>query len=640
VNTRLSVPYSPELARVLSLPRRIWEPEADWIAQQTTAALRRETGTMLLRAIQAVALKEAYEQQGFFGPIGVGHGKTLVFLLLAFVLGAQRPLGVVPAGLLEKTKRDWQALSAHWKIPNWLTLRSYEVISRVPAKDWLDQFQPDLIVFDEVQKLKNRKAAVTRRFERHIKARREREAELGIQFGDPRRLKVCAMSGTITSKSPKDYAHIVQWCLPHLSPVPGTWVELEDWHLALGDLANAASRIDPGALLRFCDERENDARDATEAARRGYARRLRETPGIVGTAEGLLGTSLTIKAIEAWPCPAIEDAFEKLRGNPAKTEAGLEGYRGWELPDGWQLIDGAAVWSAARQLALGFFYVWDPRPPAEWMLARSCWASFVRWVIKSTANSAEPFDSEQDVAMNAARWTTTVDEVLDMKQLPPHEDPEIGARHVYEHWCIERDKPQEDGRPYKPNKKTIWISQEPIKQCLAWMKEHPKGIVWVEHTEFGLELERQARAMVGTGAVALPNTAFYWEEGYNAQGQYIEDATGPIIASFKANYTGRNLQYKWCDNLYTACFSDGEAAEQGIARTHRPNQPEDTVTVDVLLGCLENANSFFKAKRRAEYMQASTTNPQKLCYADNLFPRPDEIAMREGARWQKKDAPA
>jgi hypothetical protein len=60
----------------------------------------------------------------------------------------------------------------------------------------------------------------------------------------------------------------------------------------------------------------------------------------------------------------------------------------------------------------------------------------------------------------------------------------------------------------------------------------------------------------------------------------------------------------------------------------------------VLLGCLENANSFFKAKRRAEYMQASTTNPQKLCYADDLFPKPDEIVMREGPRWQKRDAPA
>jgi hypothetical protein len=638
VSTRIAVPHSPELARVLALPRRIWEPEAEELAKELTGYLRRAGGTMSLRPIQAVALKESYEQQGFFGPIGVGHGKTLISLLLAYVLDCQRPLLVVPAGLLEKTKRDWQILSAHWKIPNWITLRSYEVIGRVGSKDFLDRFQPDGLFFDEVQRVKNRKAAVTRRFERHVKARREYEHEQGIQFGDPRRLKACAKSGTITSKSPKDYAHIVQWCLPHLSPVPGTWVELEDWHLALGDLANEASRIDPGALLQFCDERENDARDATEAARRGLARRIRETPGIVGTAEGLLGTSLTVQAIEAWPCPAIDEAFEKLRGNPAKTAAGVEGYRGWELPDGWQLIDGAAVWSAARQLALGFYYVWDPRPPAEWMLARSCWATFVRDTIKWTAHTDEPFDSEEDVALNAHRWRVTVNEVLERKQLPPHQDPEVGKRHVYEHWRIERDKPQADGKPYKPNKLPIWISNTPIRQCLDWMKAHPKGIVWTDHTEFGLELERAAREE--GRAPELEGTAYFGEKGFDARGRYIEDANGPIIASFKANYTGRNLQFKWCDNLYTACFSDGEAAEQGIGRTHRDGQPEDTVTVQILLGCVENANSFFKAKRRAEYMQASTTNPQKLCYADDNFPRPDEIIMREGARWQKRDAPA
>ncbi len=568
---------------------------------------------MVLRPVQAVALKDAYDHQGSLDPIGVGHGKTLFSLLVAYVLDSARPMLVLPAKLIEKTKREWQILASHWWIPNWINLVSYELLGRVQRKDMLDQYQPDLLVLDEGHKAKNRKAAVTKRLRRYIEhhkfhdpsapgpwAHGMRDCELCAASVPRRPVRVVVMSGTITSKSIREYAHLVQWCVPHHSVVPWTWVETEQWALALDELVNANSRIDPGALLQLCDARENDAPDATTAARRGWQRRLRETPGIVATTEGHLGSSLVVAGIEHYESPAIEQAFDQLRTT-------------WTLPDGWELIDGAAVWRHARELALGFYYVWDPRPPAEWMLARSLWASFARSVIKQGR-----LDSEKDVALHAHEYEkdATVNDVLALRQLPPHKDPTIGARHVYDHWVSLRDT-------FKPNQQPVWICDSALRLAADWMREHPKGVVWSDHVAFGVALEQR------TGY------PYFGPEGLDRHKRYIEDATGPIIASVDANRDGRNLQYKWCDNLDMAPASDGLETEQKYGRTHRPGQPEDTVSVDVFMGCIENVGAFWRAVDRARYMQDTTGNAQKLCYADNLFPALDDIAGRRGPRWSK-----
>jgi hypothetical protein len=638
---RPEVHHSKELARVLGLPRRpagVDSADATALAQGVTAALRTPAGTMTLNNIQARGLYEAWEQQGGLFPIGVGRGKTLLSLLLALVLESSRPLLVLPAGLITKTKRELQHLACHFRIPTWIRMISYEIMGRVQAKNLLFQFQPDLIVFDEAHLVKNRKAAVTRRFDRYITARREIEAaaglgvwprgghldelekdELGWLLNLPR-LRVVAMSGTITSKSLKDFAHIAQWCLPHHSPVPWTWVELEQWALALDDLVNPFSRIDPGALLSFCDERENDAEDMTTAARRGFQRRLVETPGVVATTDGhSCEASIRIEPFEPPPSRAIDQAFETLRR--------------WELPDGWELIDGPAVYRHARELSLGFFYVWDPRPPKVWSEARSCWASFARGVIKGGK-----YDSEEDVALHAHEFRVTVDDIREQRKMRPlrdglgvplsavdslglSEDALIarGSWHVADHWWSVREA-------FRPNKRAVWVCDSMLRACTDWMRKHPKGIVWVEHVEFGQELER------------VSGFPYFGRKGLDKAGRLIDTASGPVIASIDANKAGRNLQFNWSDNLITACMSDGLEFEQLIGRTHRDGQREDTVTFSILTACVEHAAAFDKALSRARYMQDTTGNAQKLCFADRTMPTADEIADLRGSRWEKSRA--
>lgn len=645
-----AVPHSTELERVLAIPRRDWQVGADAFAVALTDALRtgracavcggqREHGRgcrlrripLSLRGVQAAALFNADWMQGLLGPIGVGRGKTLIHLLMARVLGSMRPMLVLQGGLIGKTRREWLELAVYWQIPNWLKLISYEVLGRVSGKEELERFQPDLIAFDEVHKLKSQKAAVTRRVLAYVEhhryhAAKNRKCRLCEENVPPRaliaaglrkRLRCVGLSGTITSKSLKDFAHIMHMCVPEYSVVPNSWHELECWRMALDENVNEISRVAPGALLKLCTPDDwKDGASSLTVARRGFARRLRETPGIVATTDSALGASLQLSAREPPPSPAIERAFELLR-------------RAWQLPDGHQCVDGVEVYRHALELSRGLYRIWNPRPPLPWLEARSYWGTAVRYVIRQGK-----YDSEQDVAMNAHRFRITVNDVIGWRnpdkkpELPlKHADPVIGAMHVYDYWQQQKTAPQPGtGLPFKPNSEAVWICDSVLCDAADWLASHPRGIVWTDCTAFGPMLAK------------FSGRPYFGEQGLDASGRYIEDATGPIIASLDANKTGRNLQFKWSDNYYVCAMGDGAETEQALARTHREGQDEDTVTAEFFLGCVEYALAFDAARSRARYIEEASTNPQKLNYADITFPTADEIVARtESWRWRKEN---
>lgn len=641
-----AVPHSTELARVLSIPRRDWQQGAESFAAALTDRLRtsracaecggqrehargckRRRIPLSLRTHQAAALFDAYERQGLLAPIGAGRGKTLIHLLAARVLGSMRPMLVLQGGLIGKTRREWLELAVYWQIPNWLKLISYEVLGRVQGKEELERFQPDLLDFDEVHKLKSHKAAVTKRVTTYVDHHRYHDKKKAkcrlcdegippralISAGMRTRLRVVGMSGTITSKSLKDFAHIAHMCIPEFSPLPNSWHELECWRLALDENVNEISRVAPGALLSLCQPDDwRDGASSLTAARRGFARRLRDTPGVVATTDGSLGASLQISAREAPHSEAIEAAFVGLRS--------------WELPNGYQCVDGVEIYRHALTLSLGFYSVWDPQPPPAWRESRSFWGTFVRWVIRGGK-----YDSELDVALHAHEFKITVNDVIQWRnperkpELPwEHPDPAIGRMHPFDYWQRERDMPREGGKPFKPNSVPIWICDSALRDAAEFLESHPRGIVWTDSTAFGPALSR------------FSGRPYFGSLGKDSTGRYIEDATGPIIASLDANGTGRNLQFKWSDNLFMCAMGDGAEFEQAQARTHREGQDEDTVTSALWLGCLEHAAAFETARSRALFLEEATSNPQKLNFADITFPNAEEILSRPGPRWDKE----
>ena len=148
---RAVVESTPEIARIAALPRRTWTDEAAAkLAEMLTRELKTPGGTMTLRPVQAVALYEAMECGGLFGPIAVGRGKTSITLASPARARSQAPSpACLPATLVEKTWHDRKILAEHWRLPTNLQIISYELLGLVQSAQKLEYIRPDWIITDE-----------------------------------------------------------------------------------------------------------------------------------------------------------------------------------------------------------------------------------------------------------------------------------------------------------------------------------------------------------------------------------------------------------------------------------------------------------------------------------------------------------
>ncbi len=521
---------------------------------------------------------------GLFGPMGVGTGKTLVFLLAPVVLDLKRAIGLIPASLIEKTERERGKLAKHWRLDRSMQLLSYEMLGRVNAATVLDVKRPDGLITDESHKLKNPHAACTRRVSRYLK--------------ENPGTKVVCVSGTMIKNSLRDFAHLSRWSLGAAkAPVPQKDDELGEWADALDERVNPLQRVKPGALEKLAPKKEDCPtclgygvvgpgeceackgtgevdEDPLKAARLAFHHRLTATPGVVCSLNAeSVDCSIYLEAHVYEVNRATEENFTKLREL-------------WETPDGWALSEAVDIWRHARELAIGFNYVWDPRPPDEWLAKRRAWAKFVR----EELTHSKTLDSEKQVAMACERG-----------ELPDAS---------YREWLAIKDT-------FTINQKAVWHDDTVLNMCAKWL-EKEKGICWVEHTFFGRELAKR------TGL------SYFGQNGLDAEGKSILDAKGPIIASVAANGTGKNLQ-AWSKNLITSCPTGASVWEQLLGRTHRPGQKADEVSVDLLLGCIEHFDAWERARSEAAMASDMLGQPQKIFIAD-VTPFP---ALGRGARWTK-----
>lgn len=540
-----SVVKTAEFLRIAALPRRQWVGTwPDEAITELSQMFLRPGATGRLREVQCVALSDICERGGGLLPMGVGTGKTLVSFLAARVLQAKRPLLLVPAKLRDKTKREYAKLQETWLLPK-ITIESFELLSREQHAGYLDLVKPDLIIADEGQKLKNPKAAVTRRVARYMRTAKLRPG-------------LVVMSGTITRRSLLDYWHLLRWCLgDELAPIPKGWEETVTWSSAI-DGGGTGFHAAPGPLVEYMP---NGTLPTLDNVRAGYMRRLTETTGVVATSAHGFEGSLQITQTRL-PVPS------KLREH-------ILGLRElWETPDGHPFSEAFELWRHARELACGFFYRWNPRPPQEWLNARKFWCKFVREVLKNSRK----LDTELQVT-NAVKAGTVPDP--------------LG---LWRQWVSVRDS-------FTPNQEPVWCDDTALHHARDWLKKE-EGIVWVEHTAFGRRLsEVSGRPYYGQGGLCA--------------GKSIETETGPCIASIAANGEGRNLQ-RYSTNLVVSCPPSGATWEQLIGRTHRPGQESDEVNIEVLFACTEQMRGFERALSDARYIEQTTGIPQKLNVADIL----------------------
>ncbi len=596
---------------------RVWdrvraEAPADWRARLPEGRLvesERPEKPERLRPIQARALQDAFERGGLFAPIGVGHGKFLISTLLPtlFARAANAParkwLLFVPANLLGQTRAEIAAKRRHWDMPAlWpavnaagsIRVESYDKLSSAKSAAFLDEYAPTDIVCDEVHKLKNQRAARTKRFLRY--------------FREHTGTRLFAMSGTITRRTLRDYWHLIHLALPRLAPLPRDFTQTESWAQALDDMPDNDTRRAPGVLLNFCDPfevdclhpgwslepeavrlgyiGEDDDRQAAllKLVRRGFRRRLMSTPGVVGTSDDALGTSLVIcERIPPAPPDNIVEAFRNLRAT-------------WQTPNGDEIDGGVNLWRHAGELSSGFWSRWVPPAPAPWLFARQHWNRAVRYVV---AHNRQRLDSPLQV------WNA-----VEAGEL----SPAFGdLRKLQEEWIAVRDS-------FDPNPVPQWESSWLVEDVLRWFGEQVDddgkaipGIAWVHHVAVGEAIEALSGGKIryfGGGAEASREILTY---------------KGPCVASIAAHGTGKNLQ-RYSRALVVHSPSGGDTWEQMIARLHRPGQEADEVRFDVYLHVHELRKAFDDARRLARYIEDATNQPQKLLYA-RIDVRSDEDVM-------------
>jgi hypothetical protein len=426
---------------------------------------------MQFRPVQAVALLVAHMTGGALLPIGTGFGKTLVVLLAADALGARRPLLLVPPALRVSLETGRAEYDRSFRIPRNLRVMAYSQLSVASSTDALERLAPDVIVCDEAHNLRHLDAARTRRVERYFK----RHPEARGVFA----------SGTLTSKSVRDYAHLGKWSLREGSPAP-----LPEHFPALQAFANVldakpvrkdgdsryVAGAQPADFARFSplfpdwldydgsspepsayEEAEVDPQaervsPRVREARARFQARLRSTPGVVATSEASVGCSLLL----------IERPLE-VPASVAEQLAELD--RTWCRPDGEELVLAIDVWRCGRQLSQGFYYRWkwpDGERDVDWLRTRAGWHRAMREVI-----GPEHLDSPLLVTMAARRALEGEENAVSQRE---------GLLEALRQWTPHSKKRWRGQRT--PPTETVWVDRFLVDDAVTWFKEHPLGLLW------------------------------------------------------------------------------------------------------------------------------------------------------------------
>lgn len=608
---------SADLRRILTLPRRA-RPTDEFLVE-VAAFIKQELGrTDITRdncrcrdfkphmknphcdnllPTQAWALYEGAMAGGVLGPIGIGHGKTLLNILMPMVVeGAKTVVLLLPAPLKKQfLSVDWHYYSQHWKVPNlsgasvyypgrpFLHVLSFPEVSSAKNTELLENLKPDLIVVDEAHNLRNVTAARTKRFNRYL--------EKAQQSGGA---KLFCWSGTLTDKSLKDYAKLSAFALRERSPVPLHWPAVEEWASALDPVDNPNP---PGKLLQLCSPGQKP--------KDGLRERINSTLGVISSGDkASCQASLVINERSVSIPASVQVALEKF-GEHAKVEA-------WQRPDGEELVDALQAARCARELSCGFYYRWHwPRINGQpqridtiekWLKARKEWHSELRAKLK---RGGAHMDSPLLVTKAAIRWQKGYVHVhrdeegkaISRKEYPPH--TKHGPLPTWDstYWA-EWERLRDTARP---ENEAVWLDDFLVEDALAWLEEGP-GLLWYEFNAFASRLAEKGR---GSGLVfAGPG-----DEGTRTV--LALKGTERVIASIRAHGTGRNLQ-QFARNLVANPPAGGGTWEQLLGRTHRQGQEADEVVADVYRHTEAFRNAVETAHELSEHIEGTFGATQRL----------------------------
>ncbi len=370
-----------------------------------------------------------------------------------------------------------------------------------------------------------------------------------------------ALSGTLTSKSLRDYAHLCELALRGGSPLPTEEADLIAWANCL-DAGSQTQDRDWSVFAAFADLRHiDDTAQRQDEARDVFRQRFVTTPGVVATTEASVQCSLNLVERPLVTPDVVKDALREL-------------HRTWCRPDGEEMDSALSLWRLGMQISQGFYLRWvwpNGVVDHEWLEARSNWHKEVRYVLQRNITG---LDSPFLVWQGVSRGTLT--------------DPSIIR--AWAAWDAVR------GRPVPPTE-TVWIDDFLIRDAVRWLREHPKGLIW--HNDLATESALRAAGIPTYGRGEVPP---------------LDGSKGGMALSIRVHGTGLNLQHHHAENLLLSFPSSAKTCEQLIGRTHRQGQEADEVNVYFYQHTTDVVAAVISARQNARYIEDTQGSPMKLCY--------------------------
>lgn len=599
-DSRRAVGKSEDLDRIVKLARRPLE-DCSAARAEIIKTFALSGCDRIPREAQVRILVEARAANGGLCPVGVGHGKTWATMMLPwFIPSCRVAVLLIPPNMRAAFAKEWEAESRRWKLPNLagsgtyypgrpvLHVVPYSLLSSPKSSALLEEIGPDLIIADEAHKLKSRTSSGTIRFLKYFEAHPT--------------TRLVPLSGTLSTRSIKDYDHLSKLALRENSPLPHEFHTVEEWSTAIDPPKKNAWSAPLGELRRLCNPGEK--------VREGFRRRLVDTKGVVATQESSVNCSLLMHRRDAVLPEKIHGMLVNMRGIDGAGYGKQNGT--WERPDGEELVEATQVMATARQLACGFYYRWrytkvdtvlhpgtdlpmSKREVVErWFAARKAWHRELR---RKILEGAQNMDSPALCTRAAIRWFDGYRDPTDKRRkIPPFTKDGPLPTWPAKSWLLWREWHARVGHETE----AVWEDEFLAKDAAEWARQHA-GIVWFLSDAFGRKVAQ------------LAGVPFYG--GGTAASQEIIHETGKrsIVASIHAHGTGKNLQM-FHKALFAELPAGGAQWEQTIGREHRPGQEADEVEFWAYQHSQDLEDTLDQAMEIAKYLQ-ETFGPQKLLMA-------------------------
>lgn len=579
------------------------------------------------KKVQAEAIHAFAEHGAMFGPIEVGGGKELICLRcvgIAAENGVQRIMLCTPPNVVIQLVEHDIAWARH-RVPLGCTFYNmnglsptkrrelsggrrgcwivpYSLLSTEDTSEMLERIRPEVIILNEAHNLKHRDAARTRRILTYCRQYRPR---------------LVVVSGTASSKSIKEIAHLLMFCLGPNSPTPHDAQIVNDWAAVIDSeqvtegfhsdrtasgplrpLINWANRNFPGV------QRPYDV----QGFRWAFRDRFLTTPGLISSPADALGTSLVIENEKVVsPTPKLKELQEQLEDL-------------WVTPGGDEIEFAMQKWKWATELSAGFYN------DLRWPDPAKCNPDHLR-------RSQDHHKLQQIYHKELRGWFQSRPHkpgldtpMLIGADMARHGDHNVGPT-LYEAWSAMKsaDFPERIERDSVP----VRVCDYKLRAALAWMKRQKTGgIVWVHHQEIGVWLHELATA-AGLPSVHCP-AGDAANRFLTAEGAPERCAGKFLICSTMAHGEGKNLQFL-VDQLFVQMPINEAKAQQAIGRTHRTGQLADSVTVTLLIsnttdemhlaGCLNDAIYVYETTQSTRKVLIASWNPMPTIYGTHVLHR-------------------